>query len=114
MTLARRTHSVVAVTGEIDFVTDGHHGLRIAGGSALMPKVTAMGCALTGLVGAFAAVAPDAPLDATVAALACFSVAGTQAARQAEGPGSFAWRFIDALAGLDGNTLQAQAQIASV
>lgn len=109
--LARRTHAVIAVTGEIDFVTDGQDGVRIAGGSALMPKVTAMGCALTCLVGAFVAVTPDSPLAATVSALACFSVAGSQADQQASGPGSFAWQFIDALARLDGNTLQAQAQV---
>ena len=111
MVLARRVHAVIAVTGETDFVTDGQDSVRIAGGSALMPKVTAMGCALTGLVGAFVAVTPESPLNATVAALACFSVAGWQAAQEASGPGSFAWRFIDALAGLDGNTLQAQAEI---
>lgn len=111
LVLARRTNAVVAVTGAIDFVTDGHHSARIAGGSALMPKVTAMGCALTCLTGAFVAVTPAAPWEATVGALACFSVAGAQAAQQSSGPGSFAWRFIDALAALDGQTLQAQAQV---
>ena len=111
--LAKRTQAVVAVTGAVDFVTDGRDALRIAGGSPLMPKVTAMGCALTGLVGAFAAAAPTSPLLATASALACFGVAGTQAAQQAGGPGSFAWRFIDALAMLDGHTLQAQARMTS-
>ena len=106
--LAQRTHAVVAVTGEVDFVTDGRDAMRITGGSALMPKITAMGCALTCLVGGFVAVAPTSPLIATASALACFGVAGSQAAQQAAGPGSFAWRFIDALAALDGNTLQAQ------
>ena len=111
MVLAQRTRAVVAVTGEVDFVTDGKHSLRVAGGSAWMPKVTAMGCALTCLIGGFVAVAPTAPLIATASALACFGVAGSQAAQQASGPGSFAWRFIDALAALDGNALQAQAQV---
>jgi hydroxyethylthiazole kinase len=112
--LARQAGAVVAVTGAVDFVTDGHQSARIAGGSELMPKVTAMGCALTGLVGAFVATAPATPWQATVGALACFSVAGTQAAAQCAGPGSFAWRFIDALAALDGEALQAQAQVTPV
>jgi hydroxyethylthiazole kinase len=111
LALARRVRAVVAVTGEVDFVTDGHDALRIAGGSPLMPKVTAMGCALTCLVGAFVAVAPASPLAATASALACFGVAGAQAAQESSGPGSFAWRFIDALAALDGKTLRAQAQV---
>ena len=113
LVLARRTSAVVAVTGVVDFVTDGQRSARIAGGSEWMPKVTAMGCALTGLVGAFAAVAPAMPWEATVGALTCFSVAGTQAARESSGPGSFAWRFIDALAALPGEVLQAQAQVTS-
>lgn len=112
--LARRTGAVVAVTGAVDFVTDGHRSARMAGGSELMPKVTAMGCALTCMVGALAAVAPATPWEATISALACFNVAGTQAASQSSGPGSFAWRFIDALATLDGDVLQAQAQVTPV
>lgn len=110
-TLARRHGAVVAVTGEVDFATDGERAARIAGGSPLMPKVTALGCSLTALTGAFVAVSPGDALSASIAALAFFSVAGERAARLAEGPGSFAWRFLDALAAVDPETLDAQARI---
>jgi hydroxyethylthiazole kinase len=112
--LAHRQQAVVAVTGEIDFVTDGRNAVRIGGGSALMPRVTAMGCALTGVVGAFAGVAPGQPLLATVAALSCFGVAGEAAGTQAVGPGSFAWRFIDALAGLTPTSIHDNARLEPV
>ncbi|MDQ0318588.1 hydroxyethylthiazole kinase [Pararhizobium capsulatum DSM 1112] len=105
--LARQHRAVVAVTGEVDFVTDGLRSAHIHGGSALMPKITALGCSLTCLVGAFVAVRPDAPFDATIAALATFAAAGTEAAKLAEGPGSFQWRFLDALAALDPAALDA-------
>ena len=95
--LAAGSGAVVAVTGKTDFVTDGARAARIAGGSDLMPRVTALGCSLTCLVGAFTAVVED-PFDATVAALAMFAAAGEAAADQAEGPGSFGWRFLDSLA----------------
>ncbi len=98
--LAGERGCVVAVTGAVDFVTDGARAVRITGGSALMPQVTALGCALSCLVGAFAAAVPD-PFDATVGALASFATAGEIAAEKAEGPGSFGWRFLDALAALD-------------
>lgn len=111
--LARQHGTVIAVTGAVDFVTDGQRAVRIAGGSTLMPQVTALGCSLTCLVGAFAAMRPAAPFEATVAALATFAVAGETAARQAEGPGSFAWRFLDALAGLDPDRLDAEARISA-
>lgn len=109
--LALAQGAVVAVTGAVDFVTDGEKAVRISGGSPLMPKVTALGCSLTALVGAFAAVAPDEPFEATVAALATFAAAGELAERDAEGPGSFAFRFLDSLHGLKPESLEANGRI---
>jgi hydroxyethylthiazole kinase len=110
-TVAQSRNAVVAVTGTVDFVTDGTRAVRIHGGSDLMPKITAMGCSLTALVGAFVAIAPNAPFNATVAALATFAAAGDIAADTANGPGSFAVHFIDALYGLDTNALNAKSRI---
>jgi hydroxyethylthiazole kinase len=104
---------VVAVTGAADFVTDGERSARIEGGSVLMPRVTALGCALTALVGAYAAIDHADPFDATVAALAHYAVAGEAAGRDARGPGSFSPIFIDQLATIDGARLDAEARIRS-
>lgn len=103
--LAQTRGTVVAVTGEVDFVTDGQREVRVTGGSPLMPRVTATGCALTATVGAFAAVAGDDAYAAAVAALSCFGIAGQRAGALADGPGSFAWRFLDALAALESDSL---------
>lgn len=108
--LARDTGGVVAVTGEVDFVTDGRRAARIAGGSAWMPLVTALGCSLTCLCGAYAAVSQD-PFDAAVGALAHFAVAGSRAHESATGPGSFEPRFLDALNTLTPQDLAAEAQV---
>lgn len=94
--LARRQGIVVAVTGPVDFVTDGTRVARVSGGSDLMPKVTALGCSQTALMGAYAAV--GSAFDAALGALTHFKAAGTRAASQAEGPGSFQVHFLDALA----------------
>lgn len=94
--LAEATGAVVAITGPVDFVTDGSQSAQLSGGSALMPQVTALGCSLTALMGAYAAVGPS--FDAAVAAMAHFKVAGSAAAEQAKGPGSFQMHFLDALA----------------
>jgi hydroxyethylthiazole kinase len=79
-----------------------------------MPRVTALGCSLTCLVGAFAAIRPADPFAASVAALAVFAVAGERAGRASEGPGSFGWRFLDALAALDPETLDREARLSEV
>jgi len=109
--LARKHKTIIAVTGEFDFVTDGTRALRISGGSPLMKQVTALGCSLTALIGAFAAISPDDALTATGAALTLFAVAGEHAARQASGPGSFRWYFLDAVATIQPDMLEREARI---
>jgi len=111
--LAASSGAVVAVTGEVDFITDGVDSLRVSGGSALMPKVTALGCSLTCLVGAYAAIRPNEPLLATAAALAHYAAAGEDAGRLAAGPGSFASLFLDRLALIDAETLDARGGISA-
>lgn len=108
--LALKQACTVAVTGETDFVTDGTRAMRVHGGSVLMPQVTALGCSLTCLVGAYTAVIPDV-FEATVAALAHYAVAGENAAADADGPGSFGWRFLDALAAVTPAELAARARV---
>ncbi|MFN6979373.1 MAG: hydroxyethylthiazole kinase, partial [Gemmobacter sp.] len=50
-------------------------------------------------------------LGATVAALACFGLAGERAALAATGPGSFAVAFLDALAALTPEDVTAGARV---
>jgi hydroxyethylthiazole kinase len=107
--LALQTGGVVAVTGEVDFVTDGTAAFRVAGGHALMPRITVMGCSLTGVVAAFAVDQPALP--ATVAALAYYAVAGDDAGKVAAGPASFQTAFIDALYALAPEDVTARARI---
>jgi hydroxyethylthiazole kinase len=109
--LAKRHGCVVAVTGERDFVTDGERSVHVIGGSAWMPKVTALGCALTGVVGAFVATFPENPFEATVAALSVFAAAGEKAGEGAAGPGSFTVRFLDELAKLTPGELDAAERV---
>ncbi len=98
--LARELGCVVAVTGAVDYVTDGSRLLGVANGHPMMTKVTALGCTASALAAAFAATTPD-PLHATAYALAVLGLCGEIAARESAGPGSLRWRLLDALHGLD-------------
>ena len=108
--LAKATGSVVAVTGAVDYVTDGRRLLAVANGDPLMTRVTALGCALTGLVAAALAVTQD-PVEAAGHALAVLGVAAEQAAAEAQGPGSFRVNLLDALYALDATACDAQATV---
>ena len=102
---------VVAVTGAVDRVTDGDRVVEVANGHPLMGRVTALGCALSALTGAFLAVERDS-LIAAVAALAVFGLAGERAAAHAPGPGTLRWRIMDELHTLDAAAVRAWVRIA--
>lgn len=93
--LAGRLGCVVCVSGVVDVVTDGARRRDLAGGHALMPLVTGLGCTATAFVGAFTAVADDY-FSATLHAMAVMAAAGSLAGAGAAGPGSFFTRFLDA------------------
>jgi hydroxyethylthiazole kinase len=94
--LAKHFTCTVVATGEVDVATDGEQVVRLANGSPLMTKVTALGCSLSSVMGAFLAIAPS-PLEAAIAALAVYGVAGDMAAETARHPGSFRVAFLDTL-----------------
>ncbi|WP_203582048.1 hydroxyethylthiazole kinase [Microbacterium hibisci] len=93
--LAVRTGGVVAVSGPVDLITDGDRVVRVPGGDALLTRVTGGGCSLGAVMAGFLGVC--APLEAAVAASALYAAASERAAARADGPGSFAVAFLDAL-----------------
>lgn len=103
--LARQTGTIVAVTGTVDYITDGERALHVRNGHPLMTKVTALGCASSAVVAAFLTVETD-PLTAAAEALAVFGLAAERAAVEASGPGSLRWRLLDELSNLDELRLQ--------
>jgi hydroxyethylthiazole kinase len=110
LALARKTNAIVAMTGVVDYVTDGDRVVAIRNGHPMMARVTGLGCTASALVGAFVG-ANDSALAATVSALATLSVAGELAAEQAEGPGSLQMHLLDALYRLDQPTLERRARV---
>lgn len=87
--------TVVAVSGAVDFITDGKREAECSKGSPMMAKVTTMGCCASAVCAAFAAVMP--PFEAAVHAMDAMGTAGQNAAARSEGTGSLAVHFIDEL-----------------
>ena len=111
--LARRLETVVAITGEVDLITDGSTALRVQAGHPLMGLVTGTGCTATVLVAAFAAVEPDF-VAAAAGALAYFGIAGERAARKSTSPGSFRVALDDLLYEITPRDLLSEARIHEV
>lgn len=88
--------TIVSVSGEIDYITDGEKLESVSLGSSLMPKVTAMGCTASAITAAFVATFDD-KLHAAYAAMMTMGYCGQNAAAKAKGPGSFVPLFVDEL-----------------
>jgi hydroxyethylthiazole kinase len=94
--LSRTSGAVVAISGPEDLIVFAERKVIVENGHPMMARVTGLGCVLTALIGAFAAVEND-PLAAAVGAIAFFGLAGEQAALQAKGPGTFKTTLLDIL-----------------
>jgi hydroxyethylthiazole kinase len=110
-TAAARLGVVVSVTGPVDHVSDGERVVAVANGHELLAIVTGTGCTSSALTGCFLAAKPSEPVEAAAEALAALGVAAEDAARGAEGPGTFHARLYDGLYALDPATLDGRARI---
>ncbi|AGH81065.1 hydroxyethylthiazole kinase [Psychromonas sp. CNPT3] len=87
----------VVISGETDVILDGANETYLRNGAAMMASVTGMGCTLSALTGAFAAIGETTGLAAT----AILGVAGEIAAMSSKGPGSLQVNLLDELYALD-------------
>ncbi len=108
--LAQQLARTVAITGAIDYLSDGRRGLEIANGHALLTSITGAGCMTTALVGACLAVEPD-PLLAAAAALTTIGIAAELAAAQSAGPGSFHAALFDAVYSLSPDDYRTRGRV---
>ena len=111
--LATRYNAAVAVSGPVDYLTDGRTSLTAANGHEWLTRVTGVGCALGALMAAFAAVTRNG-LEAATAATAMLTVAADQAAATTSGPGTFAPALLDRLASLTPAELASAARLGHV
>ncbi len=93
---AAKQNTIVALSGALDTISSAETTIRVANGSAVMDRVTAMGCALTALMAGFLALEDNGMLAATSATV-LYGLAGEVAERTSSGPGTFAPAFLDAL-----------------
>lgn len=94
--LGQKLQSTVAITGAVDYISDGKRVLAVSNGHPLLTLVTGTGCMATGTIAAFAAVESDY-LVASAAALGYYGLAAEQAAAMAGGPGTFQALLFDSL-----------------
>ncbi|XP_020596196.1 hydroxyethylthiazole kinase-like [Phalaenopsis equestris] len=109
--LAKSCGAIVAVSGAVDYITDGRMVVGAQNGVAMLQKITATGCAVTALIAAFIAIEQSNILEATACALSIFGVAAELGMERATGPASLRTHLIDSLHGLDEHLLISRMSI---
>lgn len=98
--LAERLHSVIAISGKIDVISNGKETCVLRGGCATMARITGSGCMLTSLIGAFCGAYEDS-FSAVCAAMAAMGISGeiAEEKRLRNGTGNATFRndLIDAV-----------------
>ncbi|CAM2900535.1 hydroxyethylthiazole kinase [Hathewaya histolytica] len=95
--LALKLNSVVAITGEIDYISDGKKLVLIKNGHATLSKVTGTGCMSSSLIGSFTAINKDGFIGA-ISGIMAMGIAGEKALESLkanEGIGTFRVRIFD-------------------
>ncbi|MBC1558616.1 hydroxyethylthiazole kinase [Listeria booriae] len=113
--VAREYKTVVAISGEVDTISDGEQVVTIQNGDPLLPKITGSGCLLSCVIGAFVGVS-DSVLEAVVTASASYAIASEYAVKtlQRQLPASFRVAFLDELASWDTHNQEKLANIKEV
>ena len=94
--LARKYNCVVAMSGKVDYVSDGKTTVKLSNGHDFMGCVSGTGCMLAAVVGCYVG-ANGASVESVSSAITAFSLAGEIAGPKSEGPGTFKQRMLDAL-----------------
>ena len=114
--VAQKYACVTAVSGAVDYVSNGQKVLQIVNGSSLFPRVTGSGCLLGAVIGAFLGVADKRDyFSATTEACAAYAIAGELAAQGLQHEvGTFAQRFLNQLAVISPEKLTALLRLREV
>lgn len=111
---SKRKDAVIVITGAIDIVADEKTAYIIRNGNPIMADITGSGCMLTALIAAYLVANPGRVLEATAAAVCAMGLCGELAFDRLEktGGGNSTFRnyLIDAIYGLDGETLMRGAK----
>lgn len=108
--VAASQHTVVAISGAVDHISDGSRVLAIENGTPELQRVSGAGDMLDALLGAALAVESD-PLLAAASGSLWLGIAAELAAVGVKGIGSFHVALFDSLDKLDAGAILARARI---
>ncbi|MGL4673107.1 hydroxyethylthiazole kinase [Cetobacterium sp.] len=107
---SQKFETIVAITGEIDFISDSKSVVKILNGNDKMSLVTGTGCMISSLIGTFLG-AQNSSYTSAIAGVLAMGVAGDLASLNFIGSGSLKISIIDNISNLDENILLLNSKI---
>lgn len=105
----------VLISGEVDVICEGDRLARVYNGTPLFPKITASGCLLSAVCGAFLSVADKHYFAATLEACVAYTVAGELASVGLTTQlGQFQYCLMDELAALSPEKIEQYGRVENV
>lgn len=111
--LAKKYSSVIAVSGDVDIVTDGDRVAKIKNGTSMMGDVTGTGCMGASLIASFCSISKS-NFEGAVLGLLSIGIAGEMAEsslRNNEGIGTFKVRMMDYVHSIDSRILKTKGKV---
>ena len=109
--VANQYRTTVIATGKADIITDGTQTALCNNGHPMLQNITASGCLLTSVIGAFISIARNNVFEASIEAVTSYGIAAELAMNKAAGPGTFIPEFLDKLYHLTETTMENHKQI---
>jgi len=112
--LANKFNTVVAITGEVDIITDGKILYSVENGHNIMSKVTGTGCMCSSLIGSYLG-SGDNKLTAALAGVVSMGIAGEIAYegldKRKDGTGTLKVKIIDSIYNLSEAEIMKRSKI---
>lgn len=111
--LSKKYKNIVAITGEVDIISDGKRAVAIKNGDDLLPKITGTGCMCSSLIASFCGTSNDKLFEATVLGILVMGIAGEIASINAnkKNLGTFHKELFNVIGNFNEEILRSMAKI---
>ncbi|MGL4762007.1 MAG: hydroxyethylthiazole kinase [Sarcina sp.] len=111
--LSRELNTILAITGKVDYITDGQKVIEISNGTTKLKSVTGTGCMSASLIASYLGVC-DSNLEAAAMGVLTMSLSGELAEKERQGIGSFRVSLMDEIYLLTEDKLKNLAKVKEV
>ena len=111
--LSKKLNTILAITGKIDYITEGDRVIKIENGSVKLKSVTGTGCMSASLIASYIGVT-DKNLEAAAMGVLTMALSGELADKENQGIGNFKVSLMDEVYLLDEEKIKRLAKVEGV